>query len=55
MPNANRKSVCTLINYQWCGGICFVDAAVSKDGCLPQIPRRGGVSHYGPNQCFVEG
>jgi hypothetical protein len=28
-------------NYQWCGESCFAGAAISIDGYLPQIPRRG--------------
>jgi hypothetical protein len=39
-PCANRGAVCTLENFQWCGELFFVDAAVLRGGCLPLIPRR---------------
>jgi len=39
-PHANRGSVCNLGNFQWCGELYFADAAISKDGCPPQISSR---------------
>jgi hypothetical protein len=38
---ANRGTVCTLKNFQWCGEPCFAGVVISRGGCLPQIPRRG--------------
>jgi hypothetical protein len=34
---------------------CLIDAAISVDGYLPQIPRRASMSYYIPNKRFVEG
>jgi len=38
--NVIRKSrvVCALVDYQWCGEICFAEVAISKDSCPPRIP-----------------
>jgi hypothetical protein len=47
--------VCALENVQWCGELCFAGAAISVDGYLLQTPRRGMLSHYTLNECFVEG
>jgi len=35
------RCVCALINYQWCGELCFADATISEDYCPPQSARRG--------------
>jgi len=43
--NASR-SACALENCQSCVQACFPGAALLKDTCLPQIPRRGGSNEY---------
>jgi hypothetical protein len=40
-PHASRVSMRALENCQLCGAPCCADAALSKDGCLPQSPRLG--------------
>jgi hypothetical protein len=35
----SRESDCALEGYQWCGGLCFIFAAISEGNCPPQIPR----------------
>jgi hypothetical protein len=39
-PCANRGSVCTLKNFQWCGETCFVGPAILRGRCLPLLHRR---------------
>jgi len=41
MPHASHRLVCALVNYHWCGRLCFVGATVSKDGFLMHIHRWG--------------
>jgi hypothetical protein len=55
MPYAVRGPVCALENCQWCGEPCSAGAAISLDMYLPQNPGGAGISHYRPNQGFVEG
>jgi hypothetical protein len=38
---APRGPVCTSEIYQWCGEPYYASAAISKDGFLQKIPRRG--------------
>jgi hypothetical protein len=52
---AYHESGCSLEICQWCRGSCFEGAEVSLDVYLPQIPRRDRLSHYRPNESFMEG
>jgi len=46
MPHANRGSVCSLVNFQWCGELCFADAAIQEIAVPRELPCRAGVGNY---------
>jgi hypothetical protein len=51
-PCANRRPVCILEYFQWCGKPYFVGAAILRGRCLPLITRRASVIHYWSDQCW---
>jgi hypothetical protein len=49
-----RISFLALIKYQCCGRLCFSAAEFQKIAVSRKISGGEGLSHYRPNQCFIE-